>query len=178
VAKFDGVFGNIWANLQSSTNTSLTNLSNLSGNGIVSQTSPGVFSSRTITGTASNITVVNGDGISGNPTINLATAGTSGTYAQVTTDSFGRVTSGSATQAWSTITGTPTTVAGYGITNAVTNAGGVPSLTAGTFASRPAFGTAGRIYITTDTLAIYYDTGAAWSLVEHALTGDVTTSAG
>jgi hypothetical protein len=47
----------------------------------------------------------------------LAGVGTAGTYVGVTTDAKGRVTSGSTTQAWSTITATPTTLAGYGITN-------------------------------------------------------------
>lgn len=59
-----------------------------------------------------------------------------------------------------------------------TTAGGVVSISAGSHASRPAFGTVGRVYIETDTLGIFYDTGAAWALVEPALTGDVTTAAG
>lgn len=49
--------------------------------------------------------------------IDLATAGTAGTYASVTTDAYGRVTAGSTTLAFSSLTGTPTTLAGYGITN-------------------------------------------------------------
>ncbi len=55
------------------------------------------------------------------------TTGTAGTYTKVTTDAFGRVTSGTTLSAsdipsldWSKITtGKPTTVAGYGITDAV-----------------------------------------------------------
>jgi hypothetical protein len=46
---------------------------------------------------------------------------TAGTYASVTVDAKGRVTGGTATQAWSTITSTPTTLAGYGITDAATS---------------------------------------------------------
>jgi len=49
----------------------------------------------TVTGTAGNVTVTNG---AGSITLNLATAGTAGTYATVTTDAFGRVTSGVTTQ--------------------------------------------------------------------------------
>jgi hypothetical protein len=82
------------------------------------------------------------------------------------------------TQAWSSITSTPTTVAGYGITNAVTNAGSAVSIAAGTFATRPVAGTAGRFYYSTDTNAMYYDNGASWLLESPALTGDVTTTAG
>lgn len=43
-----------------------------------------------IAGTAGNITL---SGATGSVTVNLATAGTAGTYGQVTTDAFGRVTS-------------------------------------------------------------------------------------
>ena len=51
--------------------------------------------------------------------IDLATTGVSaGTFSQVTVDAYGRVTSGSATQPWSAVVSTPTTIAGYGITDA------------------------------------------------------------
>jgi hypothetical protein len=79
--------------------STLTALAAFNSNGIVTQTAADTFTSRTITGTVSNIVVTNGDGVSGNPTINLATAGTAGTYGSATqvpvftTDSFGRVTS-------------------------------------------------------------------------------------
>lgn len=49
---------------------------------------------RVLTGTAGEITVTNGDGLAGNPTISLPAAGTPGTYTKVTTDSKGRVQSG------------------------------------------------------------------------------------
>ena len=55
---------------------------------------------------------------------------------------------------------------------------GVVSITAGTAAARPAFGVAGRVYLATDTGEISRDTGAAWFLLEPALTGDVTSAAG
>jgi len=90
----------------------------LNTNGILTRTATDTWISRTITGTAGQITITNGSGVAGNPTINLIAAGTAGTYTSVTTDSFGRVTAGTTTQAWDTITGTPTTLAGYGITNA------------------------------------------------------------
>lgn len=43
----------------------------VSPNGIVTQTSTGAYAGRTITGTANRVTVVNGDGVSGNPTLSL-----------------------------------------------------------------------------------------------------------
>ncbi len=72
--------------------------------------------------------------------------------------------------AFSKLTAKPTTIAGYGITDAIlTNAGGVISAAAGTLATRPAFGTAGRVYIATDTQEIYRDDGTAWIKVGSAI---------
>lgn len=96
----------------------LSALEGLATTGFGARTATDTWTTRTIAGTAGRITVSNGDGISGNPTLDLATAGTVGTYVSVTTDAYGRVITGATTQAWSTITGTPTTLAGYGITDA------------------------------------------------------------
>ncbi len=79
-------------------------------------------------------TITAGTGLTGggtlaaNRTLSLATIGTAGTYTKVTTDAYGRVTSGTTLSAsdipnlsWSKITsGKPTTLSGYGITNAYT----------------------------------------------------------
>lgn len=63
-------------------------------------------------------------------------------------------------------------------TGIVQNIAGTPSIETGTFGTRPAFGTAGRIYIASDTNAIYRDTGSAWVLIGDGTgTGDVTASA-
>ena len=52
-------------------------------------------------------------------TIDLAATGVSaGLYSNVTVDIYGRVISASSTQPWSTIVNTPTTLTGYGITDA------------------------------------------------------------
>ena len=50
----------------------LINLFQFSSNGILIHHSNGTFSSRTLTGPASGLTITNGDGLSGNPTIALA----------------------------------------------------------------------------------------------------------
>lgn len=66
---------------------------------------------RTLTSTT--LTVTNGDGVAGNPTIEIPDVGTAGSYFKVTTDAKGRVTAGE----------NPTTLAGFGITDAVNKAG-------------------------------------------------------
>ncbi|MGZ3770394.1 MAG: tail fiber domain-containing protein [Bdellovibrio sp.] len=125
-------------------------------------------------GNASNVAIgvaMSGDAtISNTGAITLKNTGTAGTYTKVTTDAQGRVTSGTTLSAtdipsldWAKITtGKPTTLSGYGITDGIQNAGSTPSVQTGLFASRPAFGTAGRLYISSDTNVIYRDTGAAW----------------
>jgi hypothetical protein len=53
------------------------------------------------------------------------------------------------------------------------NSGGVPSIQAGPDASKPAPGTAGRLYVATDTQIIYRDTGSAWTKVGAVKWGDI-----
>lgn len=69
-------------------------LSALAGTGFITRTGAGTFAQRSITGTAGNIVVTNGDGIAASPTIDLATVtdSGSGTFQKVTVDSYGRVT--------------------------------------------------------------------------------------
>lgn len=90
-------------------------LHNLASNGLVALTSSGNISARTITGTAGVIAITNGGGVAGNPIINLVSGVVStGTYKSVTVDTYGRVTAGT----------NPTTLSGYGITDALSLTGG------------------------------------------------------
>jgi hypothetical protein len=62
---------------------------------------------------------------------------------------------------WTKITSMlPTTLLGYGITDAVKNAGGTPSIESGLDAAKSAATTVGRVWISTDTKEIYRDNGA------------------
>ena len=80
--------------------STLDALSSFNTNGIMVQTDTSEFIGRTITGTASQVTVTNGDGVSGNPTISLAASGVvAGTYGSASLipvpviDTYGRITS-------------------------------------------------------------------------------------
>jgi len=75
--------------------------------------------------------------------------------------------------AFSSLTSTPTTLAGYGVTDAIQNVLGTPSISSNAIASRPVFGTAGRLFVSTDTKLLFRDTGSAWE----AIAGSVTSIA-
>lgn len=136
-----------------------------------------------------------GGDLTGNyPNPTLANVVTAGTGTKITYDAKGRVTASAALAAgdipnldWSKITsGKPTTLSGYGITDAlVSNAGGSPSIQSGTDAAKPASPAAGAIYFASDTKVIYQYNAGSWVAIASsagaggtiaALTGDVTAS--
>ncbi|MEW6423187.1 MAG: hypothetical protein AB1523_00325 [Bacillota bacterium] len=55
----------------------------------------------------------------------------------------------------------------------IKNSGNTPSIQAGLDAAKPAAGTAGRLYVATDTQIIYRDTGTAWQKVGVVKWGDI-----
>lgn len=55
----------------------------------------------------------------------------------------------------------------------IINSGNVPSIQAGLDANKPAPGTAGRLYVATDTQVIYRDTGTLWVKVGAVKWGDI-----
>ena len=84
----------------------------LSTAGIVTRRDDGTIATHTISGTGGHVTVST-DASAGTTTIGLPNVGTAGTYFKVTTDAQGRVTAGE----------NPTTVDGFGITDAVHKTG-------------------------------------------------------
>jgi phage-related tail fiber protein len=120
--------------------------------------------------------------------LTLKSVGTAGTYTKVTTDAQGRVSSGTTLSAtdipslsadkitsgtfdaaripnlsWNKITSDkPTTLSGYGITDAVKNNGNVPTLQQGTGTNRPGSPSSYDIYISTDDKKIEYYNGTSW----------------
>lgn len=83
-----GALTNLGAEAQDAT---LDALAAYNTNGILTQTAADTFTGRTVTGTAAEITVTNGSGVAGNPTLSLPTAltftsktVTGGTFASIT----------------------------------------------------------------------------------------------
>ena len=73
----------------------LSTVAALASAGVVVRVSAASWVARTITGTAGRISVTNGSGTAGNPTIDLITTGVAaGTYNSLTVDTYGRVTAG------------------------------------------------------------------------------------
>ena len=62
-----------------------------------------------------------------------------------------------------------------GLKNNIINQKGTPAFYSDIFANRPTYGYAGRVFISTDTGAIYEDTGTAWTLIADAGAGTTGT---
>jgi hypothetical protein len=63
-----------------------------------------------------------------------------------------------------------------GVTLDILNQKGTPAFFADTLANRPAAGFTGRIFVSTDTLDLYRDTGTTWVLLSPSSTGTITGS--
>jgi len=60
---------------------------------------------------------------------------------------------------------------GFSYNVSVLNQKGSPAIYTDTFANRPPFGFAGRLFVANDTSAIYEDTGTAWVLIANVSSG-------
>jgi hypothetical protein len=71
----------------------LAALAAMAATGIIARTAANTYAQRTLTGVAGRISVTNGDGVSGNPTFDLATLadGGTGSFLKFTRDTYGRV---------------------------------------------------------------------------------------
>lgn len=96
-------------------NTDLSAFTAVSGTGLLVRTAASAYTTRSVAGTAGRISVTNGSGVSGDPTIDLVTVGTAGTYGSVTVDAYGRVTAGSGAASVALITTTMTNAEASGI---------------------------------------------------------------
>jgi hypothetical protein len=69
---------------------------------------------------------------------------------------------------FSDLAGIPSTLSGYGITDAVKNLGGSPGIQTGADSSKPGAPTAGTIYFATDTNKIWQYNSGAWVVIASA----------
>jgi hypothetical protein len=93
-------------------------LHNLATNGLIARTGVGTVAGRTLTGTANQITVTNGNGVSGNPTISLPATITGLT--SVTSTTFVGALTGNATTATTATIATNVTATANNSTNETT----------------------------------------------------------
>ena len=191
IADGSGVSGNPTVSLSGQ----VLNFANASFNGLVVLSTGGAITSATITGTANQIDVTNGTGISGNPTVSISNnpvvPGTGGMILPVgTTGQRGTSTDGNLR--YNTTTAT---FEGYanGAWGSIVSGAGVSSISFGTTGLTPSTASTGIVTVA-GTLAIAnggtnstatanaggsaYGTGTAFAFTAAGTAGQVLTSAG
>lgn len=119
---------------------------NLATNGLVTRTAASTITGRTLTGTTNRITITNGDGVSGNPTVDIS----SSYVGQSTITTLGTI----ATGVWN-----GTTIAtGYGGTGLTTyTAGDLVYASAANTLGKLSLGTDGKVLQSNGTTIVYAD---------------------
>lgn len=147
-------------------NVTMSGDATMSASGVVSLKDTGIAGSYTKVTTDAQGRVISGTVLSVSD-LPVSTV-SPGTYKSVTVDDRGRVTAGT----------NPSTLSGYGITDAVKNNGNVPSLQSGTDADRLAIASPqeNTIFITTDTKFVYQYLNGSW--VSVASNANVTSANG
>jgi hypothetical protein len=146
----------------------LTAVAGLATTGLIARTGAGTATTRTVTGTANEITVTNGDGVAGNPTLSLPAALTF-TGKTITGGTFVGISI-----PWSSITSTPTTLSGYGITDAVPSS---RTLTAGTGIAAIGDLSVNRTIAIDTAVVARYTAAQTWTAVQVPLTAALTDGA-
>ena len=154
--------------------TELQGLSGLATTGLMVRTGAGTYTTTTVTGTAGDISVANGSGTAGAPTLDLISVGTPITnlFQKITTDAKGRVTASSAV-VLADITGalgyTPVNKAGDTMSGTLTfSAGTVTGITNPTNASDAA--TKAYVDATAQGLDIKQSVGVATTAADGNIT--------
>lgn len=140
-------------------NAQLNSLADLASNGVVARTASNTITARTITGTSNRVTVTNGDGVSGNPTLDIGSDVVTLTGTQTLTNktisgasnTLSNIGNSSLTNSAITIAGTSTSLGGTITQDTITGlaATGLAARTAvNTLVARTLTGTSNRITIT------------------------------
>ncbi|QIN97146.1 hypothetical protein [Synechococcus phage S-H25] len=96
----------------------ITALAAMAGTGLVTRTAANTYAQRTLSKVGSGITITNGDGVAGNPTINIASASTNSANNLVIRDASGNFAAGTITaDLVGDVTGTVSSIANHSTTN-------------------------------------------------------------
>lgn len=143
--------------------TTLTALAAYNTNGILTQTAADTFTGRTITGTLNRISVTNGDGVSGNPTLDIGSDVVTLTGTQTLTNKSGNISQWTNNSGYITASSTNTLTNKTGnISQWTNNSGYVTASSTNTFTNK-----SGNISQWTNNSG--YITGISWGAITGTL---------
>lgn len=150
----------------------------LAGTGLATRTATDTWTTRTVTGTANEITATNGDGVSGNPTLSLPSALTF-TGKTVTGGAFESTTIGGTTPGagtFTTLASTGNTTLGDSAADSLTINAGTWTLPASAVTATTTAGTvaAGTVQQIAHTTTFTGDSGGTTNLAAHFIATDTS----